>query len=505
MGSRMFKPVGKKRPGKAILPLEEEVWFARRKGLKSIRVFGIDLDIDTPADYLCVQCMKRGVLNTPFLVDEDLYCAVHMKLTGGQLVHKVDAGYDRKDTFRYGDELSHRVKEKEKMTDERQEYAVVVQNQPSPLLPSKEEKKVLISDYIKSSLVPRSDFGDYAEPAAEYLAIVALVHGLDPMLKEVSVWPIKRWNAKEKRQEIVGIQTHIGPSGYKRQADREAAAGNPYALGPMSPLSRDEKIARFAHLCPTCSGVGTTGKGQYTKPCVRCKGKGEFDIDGVIVVRAEIYLEKQAAVAVRCGLKPEPIVGYGVFRPGDSIPEGRDPMWRAESRARKDMYKLAYSLQLWLPSVDALDAPLPEGAVFISDDNGDVVDVTPTIVAEHGDAEEEAEDRTEPDFTDLAFGDTLDGFEKYLLKGALVRCGYEHGAPQNGLITALFGDDVAWKVITAGQAQNMWEYAKRAHAAVDSGMKGDELKAYKAQLKDVCRKHTAEGELWEHMEDTVSD
>lgn len=502
--SRMWKT--EKVPTSVMISYEEEAWLAIWKGRNSIRVFGKDFRIDTPVDYLCVECRKHGNLNSPFLVDGDMYCAIHMKLTKEQLIHKVQTHEYYDDTFLYKDELCDRIRLKEsEMTDERQEYAVVVQNQPSPLLPSKEEKKVLISDYIKSSLVPRSDFGDYAEPAAEYLAIVALVHGLDPMLKEVSVWPIKRWNAKEKKQEIIGIQTHIGPSGYKRQADREAAAGNPYALGSMSPLSRDEKIARFAHLCPTCSGVGTTGKGNYTKPCVRCKGKGEFDIDGVIVVRAEIYLEKQAAVAVRCGLKPEPIVGYGVFRPGDSIPEGRDPMWRAESRARKDMYKLAYSLQLWLPSVDALDTPLPEGAVFISDDNGDVVNITPTIVEEHGDVEEEAEDRSEPDFTDLAFGDTLDGFEKYLLKGILVRCGYEHGAPQNGLIAALFGGDATWKNITTGQAQNMWEYAKRAHAAVDSGMKGEELKAYKTQLKDVCRKHTAEEKLWEHMEDTVSD
>ena len=96
----------------------------------------------------------------------------------------------------------------------------LVVRQASPLMPSREEKHNLMKSYLEAGLVNRSDFSNYADMAAEFLAIVALVHGLNPMLKEVHVWPITR--KVQGADKVVGIETSVGVYGYQRQADQRA-------------------------------------------------------------------------------------------------------------------------------------------------------------------------------------------------------------------------------------------------------------------------------------------
>jgi len=433
----------------------------------------IGIDADTAADYLCLVCLTRKKrFSTLIEADGVRYCPTHNEQRT-PCKHK-------KDVIKYRD----RYKQEEQMskTEERQ---LTVR---PPVLPSKVEKAEMVNSILKAGLVTSDKFGAFTQMAQEYLAVVALIHGLDPLLQEVQVWPNTRWDAKNGEEIVNGIVTFISGYGYLRKAEERERIGDGYTWAEDDGyvLSPEEVRLRRAHICSACNGSGKYGSNNN---CKYCKGKGEFDPADVIVVKRSLYLQRQAKVAKEIGIKPRPISGYGVIQPWDyNIARGRDLIARAELRGLKAVLKNAYQISFWIPNADEtlLDNYVP-GAEMAVEENGDVIEGEARVIEQP-----EIEPEPEPPVEEPERQEELPGIEQLGFDEAgvdiqgdamarLTEFGYAKGKPQLNLVQALFGEETNWASITYGQIQNMLMYASLAHG---------QSKELKDQLKIVVREAT---------------
>lgn len=478
--------------------------FVETLSLAERVVYGIDVGIDTntAADYLCLACHKKKQYATMFDVESVYYCPTHHKTEGRSYRHKSKFPEYRE---RYNQELEHRLEQEKTMTQAEERQLTV----RPPVLPSKVDKGEMISTILNAGLVTTDDFGPFTAMAQEYLAVVALIHGLDPHLGEVQVWANKKWDGNLKEYVPTGVVTFISGYGYLRKAEEREQVGDGYTWAEDDGyrLTPQEVKSRMAHICSQCNGSGKFASSNNN--CKYCEGKGEFDPQDVIVIKRSLYLQRQAKVAKNIGVPPKAINGYGVIQPWDyNIARGRDLIARAELRGLKAVLKNAYQISFWIPeaTADLLDNYV--AGEHTVEENGDVIEGTARVIdeepAEWPDHEEpevaeepmaEEEPTEQPELVtlkQLGHNETIpknqQGIElqSYIWR-RLGELGYQKGAPQNNLLKALWGDGVDWKTITGIQIWNTLAYANRAY---------EQPKDVKDALKDECRKKTEAGEFW---------
>ncbi|OGC94113.1 MAG: hypothetical protein A2W25_12070 [candidate division Zixibacteria bacterium RBG_16_53_22] len=451
------------------------------------RVFhgkSIGIPTDTVDDHVCGDCLTQsGHYNTLFEIGGVWQCIVH-----GQHCRRVHKSKEPGYAALYEDELNLR---RNKVTDPK--YAVVKSQRTEILVPSEAERKPLMLSLISAGVVRREDFEEKTDMAAEYLAAICLIHGLNAMTKEVSVWPIKR-NVSGK-WKVVGIETHIGRYAYQRQAEDRARSGEPFSRGKLKQLSAEEVLRRRANICQSCKGKKTTGSGDYAKKCNQCDGAGEFEPGDVIVLIQPLWLNNEVKDSFSIGIprdELDPVYGEGVWQPGQNIPTGRSPYWVAETRAIKDAFKRAYSLNFWLPSLEMLGLRPREEFVVVEgmgdEGNGDVIEGTAQeVVEEPIMAEEEQPELPGIETPQFDAACTPEGITP--AQKRLAELGRTKGKDQLNLLKALYGPEKNWANLTVGELHNMVTYASES-------LPLESNQAAKDVLKEECRERTRKGEFW---------
>jgi hypothetical protein len=488
--------------------------------------FGNDIGISIvqPEDYLCCTCLYEDhVFSTTM---DDFVCVIHGKVP--HVIHKcrVIEYVDQ-----YEEELKERLRKMAEPNSKKQDYGIV--KYQSPLEIPAETKALMVRDIMNAGLITKETYGKYAQQAADCAATIALLHGLNPFIKEVSAWPIVKNVQVEGKwtQAVEGFAVHVGYKAYLRVANEEAKRqGNPFFLGKAITLDAASIEQRGANICQNCAGQGKMGKGQNTYQCRKCGGKGRFDPSEVIVVLQPIYLYNEAKLAQSLGLKPEPRLGEGVWQPGDQFPHTRTPWWQAWKRAFTDCFRQAYSLDFSLPPMEGYEPevvvlspdeyhgteqtpvevepiteswPEPEVDVIelagITTDNQDALDalvermvgagyderanvintmvtlgITEYIAANAQQVEQQlldflAQNGEEPTDMDEGFNDKLGGKAVYDAQQVITGYGYPSGRAQTSLFIALFGEGMNIGKATAGQIANATEYARLAHLTKERG------------------------------------
>lgn len=393
----------------------------------------VGIPTNTPDDYLCVRCLADSVFSSPFVDAAGVStCTIHGGSVG--LVHKSKLSEYRD---AYEQELSERLRREKGMSEDRAPYGLV--KYQSPLEIPAENKALMVKDIMKAGLITRDAYGPYAEQAAECAAVIALLHGLNPFVKEVSAWPISR-NVKNDKgkweQQVTGFAIHVGYKAYLRVANEEAKRqDNPFFLGKAITLDAIDVEKRGANICSACAGTGKFGKGDNQYPCKRCSGKGKFAAQDVIVVLQPIYLVNEAKLATSVGMKPEPRFGEGVWQPGDQIPNTRSAWWQAWKRAFTDCFRQAYSLDFSLPPMQRSDgeAYRPEVVVLSPDEYGTAP--APVVVEEMPEPEQPEAELDIVGISGIEIEVTQDEFDAFVER--MIAAGFDERANVINTMVAL--------------------------------------------------------------------